>query len=131
MVQAKLIISEILLIHIFLAFFCKILIHKFFQEQEALRALWSASFPGQELQSLISDQWKEMGWQGRDPSTDFRLYLPCQVITPFFYVFVLFSLLTSSFLLDQFCEQRSWFHFIGEPTFLCKDILSKILSYSW
>ncbi|CAA2970047.1 ELMO domain-containing C isoform X1 [Olea europaea subsp. europaea] len=40
--------------------------------QEALRALWSATYPGQELQSLISDQWKEMGWQGRDPSTDFR-----------------------------------------------------------
>ncbi|KAK7280881.1 hypothetical protein RIF29_08427 [Crotalaria pallida] len=40
--------------------------------QEALRALWSASFPGQELNGLISDQWKEMGWQGRDPSTDFR-----------------------------------------------------------
>ncbi|KAL2991362.1 hypothetical protein AAZX31_11G254500 [Glycine max] len=42
------------------------------EHQEALRALWSASFPDQELQSLISDQWKEMGWQGRDPSTDFR-----------------------------------------------------------
>ncbi|KAB1225808.1 ELMO domain-containing protein A [Morella rubra] len=40
--------------------------------QEALRALWSATFPGQELHGLISDQWKEMGWQGRDPSTDFR-----------------------------------------------------------
>ncbi|WRX14797.1 ELMO domain - like 2 [Theobroma cacao] len=40
--------------------------------QEALRALWSATYPGQELQGLISDQWKEMGWQGRDPSTDFR-----------------------------------------------------------
>ncbi|KAI4343383.1 hypothetical protein L6164_010738 [Bauhinia variegata] len=40
--------------------------------QEALRALWSATFPGQELRGLISDQWKEMGWQGRDPSTDFR-----------------------------------------------------------
>ncbi|KAL2559936.1 ELMO/CED-12 family protein [Forsythia ovata] len=40
--------------------------------QEALRALWSATYPGQQLQSLISDQWKEMGWQGRDPSTDFR-----------------------------------------------------------
>ncbi|KAL2332670.1 hypothetical protein Fmac_013883 [Flemingia macrophylla] len=40
--------------------------------QDTLRALWYASFPGQELQSLISDQWKEMGWQGRDPSTDFR-----------------------------------------------------------
>ncbi|MED6110455.1 hypothetical protein PIB30_043057 [Stylosanthes scabra] len=40
--------------------------------QEALRALWHASFPGKELNGLISDQWKEMGWQGRDPSTDFR-----------------------------------------------------------
>ncbi|KAL7083400.1 hypothetical protein ABFS83_14G151300 [Erythranthe nasuta] len=40
--------------------------------QEALRALWTAAFPGQELHGLISDQWKEMGWQGKDPSTDFR-----------------------------------------------------------
>ncbi|XP_010531612.1 PREDICTED: ELMO domain-containing protein A isoform X2 [Tarenaya hassleriana] len=40
--------------------------------QEALRALWSATYPGQELSGLISEQWKEMGWQGRDPSTDFR-----------------------------------------------------------
>ncbi|XP_022775651.1 ELMO domain-containing protein A-like [Durio zibethinus] len=40
--------------------------------QEALRALWSATYPGKELHGLISDQWKEMGWQGRDPSTDFR-----------------------------------------------------------
>ncbi|CAH2065849.1 unnamed protein product [Thlaspi arvense] len=40
--------------------------------QDALRALWSATYPGEKLQALISDQWKEMGWQGRDPSTDFR-----------------------------------------------------------
>ncbi|KAK8605452.1 hypothetical protein V6N13_102232 [Hibiscus sabdariffa] len=40
--------------------------------QEALRALWSATYPGKDLHGLISDQWKEMGWQGRDPSTDFR-----------------------------------------------------------
>ncbi|KAF9677794.1 hypothetical protein SADUNF_Sadunf08G0144600 [Salix dunnii] len=40
--------------------------------QDALRALWSATYPDQELNGLISDQWKEMGWQGRDPSTDFR-----------------------------------------------------------
>uniref|UniRef100_A0A6N2MR05 ELMO domain-containing protein n=1 Tax=Salix viminalis TaxID=40686 RepID=A0A6N2MR05_SALVM len=40
--------------------------------QDALRALWSATYPDQELHGLISDQWKEMGWQGRDPSTDFR-----------------------------------------------------------
>ncbi|KAK9120976.1 hypothetical protein Syun_018593 [Stephania yunnanensis] len=40
--------------------------------QEALRALWDASFPEEELHGLISEQWKEMGWQGKDPSTDFR-----------------------------------------------------------
>ncbi|XP_010250740.1 PREDICTED: ELMO domain-containing protein A [Nelumbo nucifera] len=40
--------------------------------QDALRALWSATYPGKELHGLISEQWKEMGWQGRDPSTDFR-----------------------------------------------------------
>lgn len=40
--------------------------------QEALRSLWYAAFPGEELRGLISEQWKEMGWQGKDPSTDFR-----------------------------------------------------------
>nr|DAD47656.1 TPA_asm: hypothetical protein HUJ06_017593 [Nelumbo nucifera] len=42
------------------------------EHQEALRSLWNASFPGEELCGLISEQWKEMGWQGKDPSTDFR-----------------------------------------------------------
>ncbi|KAJ4847623.1 hypothetical protein Tsubulata_002730 [Turnera subulata] len=42
------------------------------EHQEALRALWSAAFPEEELRGLISEQWKEMGWQGKDPSTDFR-----------------------------------------------------------
>ncbi|KAL6557302.1 hypothetical protein OROMI_017652 [Orobanche minor] len=42
------------------------------EHQEALWALWRAAFPGEELHGLISDQWKEMGWQGKDPSTDFR-----------------------------------------------------------
>ncbi|KAL7171766.1 hypothetical protein ACSBR2_036432 [Camellia fascicularis] len=42
------------------------------EHQEGLKALWSATYPGQELHGLVSDQWKEMGWQGRDPSTDFR-----------------------------------------------------------
>ncbi|AQK45252.1 ELMO/CED-12 family protein [Zea mays] len=40
--------------------------------QKALEALWRSSFPGTELLGLVSDQWKEMGWQGKDPSTDFR-----------------------------------------------------------
>ncbi|CAL5015630.1 unnamed protein product [Urochloa decumbens] len=42
------------------------------EHQKALKALWRASFPGTELLGLVSDQWKEMGWQGKDPSTDFR-----------------------------------------------------------
>ncbi|KAM5554703.1 hypothetical protein ABKV19_022889 [Rosa sericea] len=42
------------------------------EHQEALRALWSAAFPEEELRGLITEQWKEMGWQGKDPSTDFR-----------------------------------------------------------
>ncbi|KAL0309095.1 UNVERIFIED_CONTAM: ELMO domain-containing protein A, partial [Sesamum radiatum] len=42
------------------------------EHQEALWALWHAAFPGEELHGLISEQWKEMGWQGKDPSTDFR-----------------------------------------------------------
>ncbi|CAH8383095.1 unnamed protein product [Eruca vesicaria subsp. sativa] len=40
--------------------------------QDALKALWSATYPGEKLEGLISDQWKNMGWQGKDPSTDFR-----------------------------------------------------------
>ncbi|KAI3495111.1 hypothetical protein L2E82_41157 [Cichorium intybus] len=42
------------------------------EHQQALRALWKAAFPEEELHGLISEQWKEMGWQGKDPSTDFR-----------------------------------------------------------
>ncbi|XP_047338232.1 ELMO domain-containing protein C-like [Impatiens glandulifera] len=42
------------------------------EHQEALKALWKAAFPEEELVGLISEQWKEMGWQGKDPSTDFR-----------------------------------------------------------
>ncbi|KAK9757752.1 hypothetical protein RND81_01G183900 [Saponaria officinalis] len=40
--------------------------------QDALKGLWNAAFPSEELEDLISEQWKEMGWQGKDPSTDFR-----------------------------------------------------------
>ncbi|GFQ02810.1 elmo domain-containing protein 2 [Phtheirospermum japonicum] len=42
------------------------------EHQESLWALWHAAFPREELHGLISKQWKEMGWQGKDPSTDFR-----------------------------------------------------------
>ncbi|CAA3007486.1 ELMO domain-containing protein B isoform X2 [Olea europaea var. sylvestris] len=40
--------------------------------QEALRTLWDAAFPDVKLKGLISEQWKDMGWQGANPSTDFR-----------------------------------------------------------
>ncbi|XP_031498921.1 uncharacterized protein LOC116263338 isoform X2 [Nymphaea colorata] len=40
--------------------------------QEALKALWDAAFPDTDLSGLISEQWKEMGWQGPNPATDFR-----------------------------------------------------------
>ncbi|XP_054815734.1 uncharacterized protein LOC129315751 isoform X1 [Prosopis cineraria] len=40
--------------------------------QEALRALWRCAFPNVALRGLISEQWKDMGWQGSNPSTDFR-----------------------------------------------------------
>ncbi|KAJ7982421.1 ELMO domain-containing protein A [Quillaja saponaria] len=42
------------------------------EHHEALRVLWNAAFPEEELLGIISEQWKEMGWQGKDPSTDFR-----------------------------------------------------------
>lgn len=43
-----------------------------YEYQEALKALWHAAFPNVALNGLISEQWKEMGWQGPNPSTDFR-----------------------------------------------------------
>ncbi|GER38007.1 ELMO domain-containing protein A, partial [Striga asiatica] len=44
----------------------------FVEHQDALRQLWRLSYPDRELPSLKSEAWKEMGWQGFDPSTDFR-----------------------------------------------------------
>lgn len=40
--------------------------------QDALKLLWRLAYPDRVLPSLKSDLWKEMGWQGPDPSTDFR-----------------------------------------------------------
>jgi len=39
------------------------------------------------LQGLISEQWKEMGWQGKDPSTDFRYYSFSSVLAATCYLF--------------------------------------------
>eukprot|EP00268_Persea_americana_P047660 TRINITY_DN4985_c0_g1_i3.p1 TRINITY_DN4985_c0_g1~~TRINITY_DN4985_c0_g1_i3.p1 ORF type:complete len:323 (-),score=70.91 TRINITY_DN4985_c0_g1_i3:315-1283(-) len=40
--------------------------------QDSLRQLWKLAYPNRDLPSLKSELWKEMGWQGPDPSTDFR-----------------------------------------------------------
>ncbi|KAL4348639.1 hypothetical protein GQ457_17G024010 [Hibiscus cannabinus] len=40
--------------------------------QKALIKLWNIAFPNVVLTGLISEQWKDMGWQGTNPSTDFR-----------------------------------------------------------
>ncbi|XP_076947512.1 uncharacterized protein LOC143619472 isoform X2 [Bidens hawaiensis] len=44
----------------------------FIEHQKALLELWNLAYPNVTLEGLISDQWKEMGWQGVNPSTDFR-----------------------------------------------------------
>lgn len=113
--------------------FLEYLLWIFHQGQEALRALWYAAYPGQELQALVSDQWKEMGWQGRDPSTDFRLlfcYMSWGLLVYLLYYllarYLIFIALKSFYLI-----QRSWIHLFGEFVVLCKDILSKILNFIW
>ncbi|XP_031248712.1 ELMO domain-containing protein A-like [Pistacia vera] len=42
------------------------------EHQDALKQLWRLACPGRDLPALKSELWKEMGWQGTDPSTDFR-----------------------------------------------------------
>ncbi|XP_073272642.1 uncharacterized protein [Primulina huaijiensis] len=44
----------------------------FSEHQDALRQLWRLAYPDRRLPSLKSELWKDMGWQGSDPSTDFR-----------------------------------------------------------
>ncbi|KAL1563593.1 ELMO domain-containing protein C-like [Salvia divinorum] len=40
--------------------------------QDALRQLWRLAYPDRQLPALKAEAWKDMGWQGSDPSTDFR-----------------------------------------------------------
>ncbi|GMH09661.1 hypothetical protein Nepgr_011502 [Nepenthes gracilis] len=42
------------------------------EHQDALKQLWRLAYPNREIPPLKSELWKEMGWQGTDPSTDFR-----------------------------------------------------------
>ncbi|KAL6012154.1 hypothetical protein ACLOJK_002632 [Asimina triloba] len=41
-------------------------------ELYAHKTLWCTSVPGVELHGLVSEQCKDMSWQGKDPSTNFR-----------------------------------------------------------
>mmetsp|Transcript_33473 Transcript_33473/g.64113 ORF Transcript_33473/g.64113 Transcript_33473/m.64113 type:complete len:289 (-) Transcript_33473:512-1378(-) len=39
----------------------------------ALRRLWELALPGRTLpESMVTPEWKDMGWQGTNPATDFR-----------------------------------------------------------
>ncbi|GBF88203.1 hypothetical protein Rsub_00915 [Raphidocelis subcapitata] len=40
--------------------------------REALLELWDLAFPGKPCPGLKGPEWKDMGWQGVDPATDFR-----------------------------------------------------------
>ncbi|KXZ44016.1 hypothetical protein GPECTOR_75g740 [Gonium pectorale] len=40
--------------------------------QDSLRRLWSLAFPEEPCTALKCARWKDMGWQGEDPGTDFR-----------------------------------------------------------
>lgn len=42
------------------------------KHEEQLLHLWACSFPQTSLDERVSDQWKHLGFQGRDPATDFR-----------------------------------------------------------
>ena len=37
-----------------------------------LLSLWNCFYPNQKLEGRITEQWKEIGFQGTDPATDFR-----------------------------------------------------------
>nr|CAG4641080.1 EOG090X0AMT [Eulimnadia texana] len=42
------------------------------EHEKKLLDLWSLLMPNQMLRSRVTDQWKEVGFQGDDPKTDFR-----------------------------------------------------------
>ncbi|XP_039040760.1 ELMO domain-containing protein A-like [Hibiscus syriacus] len=42
------------------------------EHQDTLWQLWRLAYPNRELLYLKSELWGDMGWQGTDPSTDFR-----------------------------------------------------------
>lgn len=40
--------------------------------EEKLLKLWHLLMPGRDLDSRVSNSWKDLGFQGEDPKTDFR-----------------------------------------------------------
>jgi len=42
------------------------------EHEKKLLELWSHLMPGKELESRVSNAWKDLGFQGDDPKTDFR-----------------------------------------------------------
>lgn len=42
------------------------------EHEEILLELWELLMPGRKLESRINNSWKEIGFQGEDPKTDFR-----------------------------------------------------------
>jgi len=42
------------------------------EHEQQLLYLWACSFPQETLGDRLTEQWKRLGFQGRDPATDFR-----------------------------------------------------------
>ena len=42
------------------------------QHEDLLIELWKFSFPKEQLDNRVSPKWKQLGFQGTDPMTDFR-----------------------------------------------------------
>lgn len=84
--------------------------------QDALRQLWRLSYPDRPLPSLKSELWKEMGWQGSDPSTDFR-YKGCIFDSEFCCASP-----SGAYTEIMNTNVQGWrIHIIGEPYLLCQD----------
>ena len=66
--------------------------------ENKLRSLWRALVPDQPLESRVSKQWGDIGFQGDDPSTDFRgmgllglenlLYVHFSLVSVFAFTFL-------------------------------------------
>lgn len=77
-----------------------------------MRALWHAAYPERSLPGLVSDQWKEMGWQGADPSTDFRFLIHDHLsysLTPVGTIESAFFQTKQIILTTNFATCQSWF----------------------